>query len=160
MMNFPVHIVAVSGLIRDEEGRVLMIRHPLRGWEYPGGQVENGEDLIAALKREVEEETGIRIRADRLAGVYSNTQTGVQYDGVSPVPTKLLFGFLGTSIGGELRTSEESAEVCWVPEPEAAERCANPLVKRRMADMLEFDGTVVYRSYTSKPYSVQLETRL
>jgi len=59
-MEFPQHIVAVGGLIKNNDNHILMVKHPKRGWEFPGGQVEEGEDIISALIREVEEEAGIR----------------------------------------------------------------------------------------------------
>ena len=43
--DFPCHIVAVGGLVRNADGLILLMRHPRRGWEFPGGQVEEGEDL-------------------------------------------------------------------------------------------------------------------
>lgn len=61
----PRPVVGVGGvLVRD--GRVVLIRRgkePLRGrWLIPGGTVEWGETLEAALVREMEEETGLRVR--------------------------------------------------------------------------------------------------
>jgi len=54
------------GALLIHDGRVLLIRRgkePLRGrWTLPGGTVELGETLEAALIREVEEETGLRVR--------------------------------------------------------------------------------------------------
>ena len=94
-MEMPKHIVAVDCLIRDTQNRVLLKRHPERGWEFPGGKVEVGEELIEALVREVREETGVEIEVRRLAAVYSNT-----------LPFSLvLFSFLADYISGELRTS-------------------------------------------------------
>ena len=58
----PKHIVAASGLIRNASGQVLMVESPKRGWEFPSGQVEEGESLIRALQRETIEETGVTIR--------------------------------------------------------------------------------------------------
>ncbi len=57
----------MGALIRDAHGRVFVHRRgPDRaflanGWDIVGGHVEDGEGLIAALRREVEEETGWRV---------------------------------------------------------------------------------------------------
>lgn len=63
-MNDPVH-VAVA-VLRDPQGRVLISRrlagsHMAGAWEFPGGKVEPGEDVPAALGRELREELGVRV---------------------------------------------------------------------------------------------------
>jgi len=52
------------------KGKVLIARRPkgshLEGyWEFPGGKQERGETLEKCLEREIEEELGLRVRADR-----------------------------------------------------------------------------------------------
>ena len=132
----PKHIVAVAGLVLDTQGRVLMIRSPRRDWEFPGGQVEEGEDLITALQREVLEETGIHVSVGRLAGVYSNVKSHI-----------VMFDFLCEFVSGEIRTSPESLEVEWVERHEVLGRIVRPVIRDRMQDMLGFTGEVIYRAY-------------
>ncbi|HST26904.1 MAG TPA: Nudix family hydrolase [Rudaea sp.] len=57
-----IHVVA--GIVRDEQGRVLLAQRPpgkhLAGrWEFPGGKCEPGESPEHALRRELAEEIGI-----------------------------------------------------------------------------------------------------
>ena len=62
----------VSALVRDGEGRVLLVHrtyNPRHPWGLPGGWLEPGEDLDAALARELFEETGLRGRAGAPAAV-------------------------------------------------------------------------------------------
>jgi 8-oxo-dGTP diphosphatase len=60
----PVHVAV--GVILDSQGRVLITRRASQAhqgdlWEFPGGKVEAGESLCAALTRELREELGIAI---------------------------------------------------------------------------------------------------
>lgn len=141
---YPKHIVAVSGLIRCQGGKVLLVRSPRRGWEFPGGQVEEGETLIEALQREIQEESGVTASIGALVGVYSNIKS----------PAKVMFGFLGDYVSGELTTSTESIETEWVEPDSVLQRISNPAIYDRMEDMLHFSGRVVYRVYTTDPYHI------
>lgn len=110
-MNYPVHIVAVSGLIENDEGKILLVKSPDRGWEIPGGQIEIGENLINGLKREIKEENGMTIGIGKLIAVHSNIGEMFQRDGISPIGTIVSFGFTGKAISGELTTNNGSLEV-------------------------------------------------
>jgi 8-oxo-dGTP diphosphatase len=145
---YPTHIVAVSALVTDGRGRILLMRHPRRGWEFPGGQVENGEDLIAALQREVKEETGISIRVGRLVCVNSN----VKREG--EIPTKVMFDFLATAASGKLRVSDESPEVGWFSRVDASRMVTHPAIRSRLRIMLADKARLVYRAYSKNPYRV------
>jgi len=136
-MSTPRHIVAVAGLVVDETGRVLMIRNLRDEWEFPGGQVEEGENLVEALRREVWEETGITISVGDLVGVYSNVQSCI-----------VMLDFLCRPLSGDLKTSSESLEVEWVNPDDVLSRIELPVIRDRMKDMLEFNGQRIYRAYS------------
>ncbi len=58
--NLPKHFVATALMVRDDH--ILLIHHKKIGlWLPPGGHIETWEDPIAALRREVREETGLEI---------------------------------------------------------------------------------------------------
>jgi 8-oxo-dGTP pyrophosphatase MutT (NUDIX family) len=66
--------LGVRGLILDGEGRVFLVKHSyISGWHLPGGGVEKGETLIAALERELREEGNIAVsEAPALHAIYFN----------------------------------------------------------------------------------------
>jgi 8-oxo-dGTP diphosphatase len=140
----PKHILAVTGLITNHLGEVLMIRSPRRGWEIPGGQVEVGESLHQALAREIHEETGITAKVGVLAGIYSNLKP----------PPLLILGFLCDWASGDPCTSDESLETEWVERSEVQERVTHPAIFARIKDLLEFSGRIKYRVYKTDPYQI------
>jgi 8-oxo-dGTP pyrophosphatase MutT (NUDIX family) len=66
--------VGVRGLVRDEAGHVLLVRHSyVDGWYLPGGGVERDETVITAVTRELDEEVGVLLRQPpKLIGLYAN----------------------------------------------------------------------------------------
>ena len=98
-------------LVTDDVGRVLVVRTTYLGpgWMLPGGRVERGETPHAAAAREVLEETGMRVRVDRLLLVDAHRRSTVS------------FVYAGTLIGGTLSPQfGEIAEVGWLARDEIA----------------------------------------
>ncbi len=134
------HSVSVAGVVTDEGGRVLLVRRADNGeWEPPGGVVERAEDLLAALVREVREETGLMVRARRLTGVYKNMALGI-----------VALVFRCDVLNGALATGQESAEVRWT-DPAQLGQLVGDRLRVRIEDGLADRPDAVIRAYTPAP---------
>ena len=65
-----LELSVVAGIVRNE-GRILICQRPAGGhmpgfWEFPGGKIEYGENPQEALRREIGEELGVKVRVGRL----------------------------------------------------------------------------------------------
>jgi 8-oxo-dGTP diphosphatase len=67
--------IGAFALLLDDDGSVLCVRqnYPPQEWTLPGGRVEPNESPLAALHREILEETGCRIAIERHVGTYART---------------------------------------------------------------------------------------
>lgn len=143
MDEHPRHIVAVMGVVTDQRGRLLLVQTARRGWEPPGGQVERGEDLVTALKREIAEESGCAVMVGRLVGVYSNI------GGLDIV----MFTFLCRHVAGAPRGGDECDDAGWFAPKEALALVTHPAQAAKLRDALAADTRpgVVYRAYRTIP---------
>ncbi|MBF6149360.1 NUDIX hydrolase [Nocardia nova] len=129
--------VAVSAVVRDGDGRILLIRRTDNDrYSIPGGGMELGETVADAVVREVEEETGVLVRATTLVGVFSNPNHVIAYDD-GEVRQEFSICFAAEPIGGELRSSSESKEVLWVDPADIAGLDIHPSVRERIRKGLD-----------------------
>src|SRR5215813_6119785 len=121
-----------------ENGGVLLQRRDDNGkWGLPGGGVEPGESVRAAVVREVREETGLEVEPVRLIGVYSSPE----HHQIVTYPDGNVIHYVSTSfecriVGGTLACGEESLELGWF-DPERLPADFVPMHRIRIHDALE-----------------------
>jgi 8-oxo-dGTP diphosphatase len=118
--------LAVSAAI-FRDGRVLVVRRaqaPAAGsWTLPGGRVELGETLVAAVTREVAEETTLTIRVKGLAGYREMIlDSAVEGRGRHFV----ILPFAAEWVSGEVKLNEELGDFSWSTLSEIADLPTTP----------------------------------
>ncbi len=112
--RFPSRPIVGVGAVVIDEGRVLLVRRarpPLEGqWSLPGGAVEVGETLAAAVQREVLEETGLVVDVGPIVEVLDRIH--VDADGAVAYHY-VLIDYRCTVVGGRLRAASDAASATW-----------------------------------------------
>ncbi len=108
------HLLVVAAVI-DQDGKVLIARRPSKGllgglWEFPGGKVEEGESLPAALVREIKEELAAGITVAGEIGVFKHAYTHF----------KVTLHAFHARLNGPDPTPLEASEIRWVTPAELA----------------------------------------
>jgi ADP-ribose pyrophosphatase YjhB (NUDIX family) len=112
--NFQLHTgyatpkVDVRGAV-FKDGKILLVQEKLDGgWTLPGGWADVGDPPSASTEREVWEESGYKVKAQRLIGVYdANRKIPLDFNHAY----KLVY--ICNILGGSAQTSDETSAVAF-----------------------------------------------
>jgi ADP-ribose pyrophosphatase YjhB (NUDIX family) len=130
-------VPSVTAAVEDSDGRILLIHKTDNDlWALPGGGHDIGESIRDTVVREVKEETGYDIDVTGIVGTYTNPRHVMAYDD-GEVRQQFSICFAARLIGGELRTSNESKEVAWIPPARLTGLEMHPSMRLRIDHYLE-----------------------
>lgn len=110
MSGREMHVIAVAAVIFRDERVLAMRRAPTKDagaglWETISGRVSVGEEPLAAVEREIQEECGLEVRVDpRPVDAYA------AYRGTAPM---VVIVYACDYVDGDVRCSEEHDEYAW-----------------------------------------------
>jgi|ERR1035437_3120676 8-oxo-dGTP pyrophosphatase MutT (NUDIX family) len=125
-MNIPqnFHIAVKAVIIKNDKALVLKEVDRFNGFDLPGGKIDEGESIDQALKRELDEELGLKeFEMGDLLHVYERTD--YKKENIS-----LMLVFYKVSTGDfDVILSEEHTEYKWISKEELAEMAANSMLR-------------------------------
>lgn len=121
----PRIVLTNRAIVINKEGKFLLIqRSPTSGWapnvwQFPGGKLDEGQDIANALEREVFEETGLLIIPTHRVAYYESVfNTTGKYKGL---PYICLTGIARVEGSSQCKMSDEHQAFAWVTLEEAAD---------------------------------------
>jgi 8-oxo-dGTP diphosphatase len=101
-----------AGALCIDNGRVLLARRahpPFEGfWDIPGGFLDEGEDPLDGLRRELKEETGLEVEPERFLGLWMD-----RYDSDSTAEATLNLYWTARVVGGQAAPADDVSELRW-----------------------------------------------
>jgi len=118
------------------DGRILLVKETSDGkWSLPGGWADAGEGPSKSVEREVWEESGFNVKAERLAAIYDRSMH----------PHKPLWHyhiyklfFICEITGGQATTSSETEEVAFFAEDDLPELSITKILPEQIGKMFEY----------------------
>jgi mutator protein MutT len=112
-------------------GRTLLIRRgnpPLEGeWSIPGGTLDVGETLIEGVRRELEEETGLKVRVLDLIEVFERIFLDAEG---RPKFHFVILDYLCEATDRNARAGSDVTDIVWAEEVDLAKYSLTPAATR------------------------------
>jgi 8-oxo-dGTP diphosphatase len=128
--SYPEQPIVGVGAVIVDGGRALLVRRatePLRGeWSVPGGMLELGEKLHDGVRREVLEETGLKVEPGEVLDVFDSIFTD---DRGRTEYHYVLVDYLCRPISGDATSGTDVSDLRWVSE--------NDLPAMRLRDSIQ-----------------------
>jgi ADP-ribose pyrophosphatase YjhB (NUDIX family) len=130
-------VPSVAALVRDEDGRVLLVQISERGeWTLPGGLLEPDERPEDAAAREAHEEAGVELEVGAPIGVFGGPEFRYEYSNGDEIAFMLAV-FAAEIRGGELRADgEETSAVGWFTSAELRDLPLTPRARTVLEQLL------------------------
>lgn len=115
--------IGIKAIIRNDENQILLLKNK-DYWDIPGGRMDQGEDIEAALLRELNEEIGV----DRVVGKQLwNVARAVKQLSYGNMMTSLMLIVYRVQLPADQipHSCEPGAVLHWVSSEEAADRLKN-----------------------------------
>ena len=126
-----------AGCYVIDDGKVLLIRHNKGHWDFPKGHMEPCETLEKTAKREVFEETGIKVE------IISDKQYEISYKPAMNIQKRVVF-FEARNIGGKLKNQEEEIQdLGWFEFDEAVSKITYDLSRNKFQEFLNERSNVI-----------------
>lgn len=131
--------VAAGALIRDPDGRILLVEPVYKPtWDLPGGVVEENEAPLDACRREIHEELGIRLPVTRLLVIDWIPRQGVWHDALAFVFDG---GVIDPDRAADFRLPPDELAAVHFATLDAASPHIRPSARRRLAAALDAAST-------------------
>ncbi len=139
--KFPSRPIVGVGAAILRGNSVLLIQRgspPMQGeWTLPGGVVELGETLQDAVRREIQEETHLKIRVGPLLELFER----IQPDGDRVAYHYVIADFLGEETGGRLKAASDVRAAEFVPRDRLTDYRLTEVAHRVIARAFEMRKT-------------------
>ncbi len=110
------YYLAVKGIIRRDDGKILVLKrsshddHKPGVWETPGGGMDEEQAPQTALEREISEETSLTVKVAEPFNIFTFKKDTGEF--------KIGITFICEYLGGEVRLSHEHTDYQWIEPTE------------------------------------------
>ncbi len=114
-----------------KRGKILLIKRSKEArsyhgcWDLPGGNLKKGEKLDFALKREVKEETNLKINKT------------VVFNAFLSEPNEIMIGFISKDSKGKVKTSKEHTDYKWINLKKTKKMKIQPVIKKLLSNLIK-----------------------